>query len=340
MALFGLGKYSQRSLNRAEAALGLRPATHAEKYGEFAELKFNVELMPEQGRLSELEPLFREAWESKDRLPNTDRVYSSMLGWAEVERPDEVSELDEFLDPYVTEYSRNPTSFTAALYAEALHSAAFVARGTAYAHQTSSAQFAGMRSLTEHARAVLESIPDVADDDFAWWSARHSLTQTDGSSKKTRGQIFDHLTAIDPGNFDVVGRAMLMALPRWYGTDEYDADRVARRAMEANREHWGAGGYAIAYWELTSTGGLAAEDTAIDVALAEQGFRDLLDRVPSISLRNRFAKLMSWSCVESVVTEIFDYGPRVVDPYAWWADSDEEGMDLAVRAYVWAKHNS
>lgn len=80
MALFGLGKYSQRSLNRAEAALGLRPATAAEKYGEFAELKFNVELMPEQGRLSELEPLFRDAWESKDRLPNTDRVYSSMLG--------------------------------------------------------------------------------------------------------------------------------------------------------------------------------------------------------------------------------------------------------------------
>ncbi|WP_449373217.1 hypothetical protein [Arthrobacter psychrolactophilus] len=321
-------------------SLGLRPANPAEKYGQFAALKFDVEVMAEQGRLHELQPLFAQAWESKDRLPNGERIYSAILGWVQVDAPDDTSEIAGYLAPFAVEFDRNPTSFSASLYAEALHHAAFAARGTAYERQTSKSQFGGHDNFTSQARAVLHSIADVADDDVAWWNARYSLTQSDASTDAERHEIFSKLIALDPGSITVFNKAMLLALPRWFGQNATDADRIARWAMEANQEQWGAGGYAIAYWALTDTDDLDASETVIDVALAEQGFRDLLNRVPSIPVQNMFAQTMSWANAEPVVKDIFESGLQAIDPFAWDAESEEHGVELAARAYHWAKSNS
>lgn len=340
MGLFGFGKNSQRSVMKTAQSMDLRPATPAEKYGKFASLKFDVEVMAEQGRLNELQPLFDQAWESKDRLPNGERIYSAILGWVQVDAPEETSEISEYLAPFAAEFERNPSSFSASIYAEALHNAAFAARGTEYANNTSNRQFGEHDNFTAQALAVLHSITDVAEDDAAWWNTRYSLTQSEVGTDEGRLEIFTKLISLDPGNITAFNKAMVLALPRWFGKSEADADQIARWAMEANQELWGAGGYAIAYWALTDTEDLDATDTAIDVALAEQGFRDLLERAPSISKTNMFAQTMSWASAEPVVKEIFEAGLQAIDPLAWDAESEEQGVELAARAYHWAKNNS
>lgn len=310
------------------------------KYGKFAALKFDVEFMAEQGRLHQLQPLFEQALQSKDRLPSGERVYAAILGWAQVDAPEDTDGIAGYLAPFEAGYNRNPNSFSASIFAEALHNAAFAARGTNYAYKTSSSQFAGHDNFTAQALAVINGVPDVAPTDQAWWEARYSLTQSDGSTPEQRQEFLAKLISLDPGNVTVFGKAMHMALPRWFGHSTNDAEQVAQWALEATKEEWGAGGYAIAYWALTDTDDLDADDTAINIGLAEQGFRDLLNRAPSVSIQNMFARTMSWAAAEPVVKEIFDSGLKAIDPLAWDADSEEGGVELAARAYHWANNNS
>lgn len=330
MSLVDLGQNSDCAIIETTQSLGLRAATPAETYGTFAALKVDVELMAAQGRLDEFQSLFAQAWKSKDRLPSGERLYSAMLGWVQVGAPDDAGVIATYLAPFAAEFERHPTPLSAALYAEALHNAAFVAHETEGEHD----------ELTSQALTVLHSVANVADADVAWWSARYALTQSDGSSNVERLEILTKLVAIDPGSITVFTTAMVLALPDWFGQNESDTEDIARWAMEANYEHWGAGGYAIAYWALTSAGDLDAAETSIDAALAEQGFRDLLDRAPSNSVTNMFAQTMSWVNAESIVKEIFDGGLQAIDPAAWGAESDAQGVDLAARAYHWAKNDS
>lgn len=339
MGLFGFGKYSDRAVAKTTASEGFRPATREEKYGAFAPLKFNVEYMPEQGRLAELEPLFLQAWQSKERLPSGTRVYAALLEWVHADSPEGPNDIAEYLAPFEAEFQRDPSSFTAALYAHALHHAAFAARGRAFADDTSPQQWSGYAALTSQATDVLFSVANVADDDAAWWDTRYAISQSDGTSGSEREQILSTLIALDEGNNDTFATAMLFALPRWFGESAQDADLVAHRARAAMEAEWGAGGYSLAYYSLTGTGGHEVDDTVMDVTLAEQGFRDLMARNPSIAIQNAFARTMSWANAESVVNEIFDSGLRAIDPVAWDGDDEEEGVALATRAYMWARNN-
>lgn len=340
MGLFGFGKYSDRSIAKAATELGLRPATLEEKYGQWVALKRDVETMPEQGRLAEFEPVFRELWESKALLPLGDPVYAALLPWVTVDVPGAGDGLDGVaaaLAPFEELYRSNPTAFTAGLYAEALDDAAFAARGGAYADDTDGEQWRGMAHYRGLADEVLRSVDP--GDDFVWWAARHAATLSDRTPEPERTEITEKLVLLDPQNIHTYQRMALHALPRWQGEDESSVDKVARRAMMATEPLLGAGGYGLVHWYLTGTGDYEVTDTVIDARLAAHAFRDLHERFPTVPVLNAAARTMSWACNEAKVLELFGSGLQAIVPAYWDADDDEEGIDLAARAYLWAKHH-
>lgn len=341
MGLFGIGKYSQRAIDRDARELGLRPATMEEKYGDLADLKVEVDFMAERGRLAEFEPVFRELWASKALVPDGSRAYSFLAANLDRNVRDADGDLDaveQALAGFEELYRRSPTAFTAGLYADALGTAAFEARGRAWASDTSESQWNGMRHYSALAEEVLRSVEP--GDEFVWWSSRFSAMLVDGTSPQTRKSVAQKLISLDPENIHTYQRMAHHALPRWHGTDAHSIDRVARRAMEGTRALFGAGGYGLTYWFLTDTGGFDVTDTVMDVDLAAQGFRELYERRPSVPALNIFARTMSWGCNESAVLEAFGAGLEAVVPMCWDAEEDDEAIDLAARAHIWARHNA
>lgn len=341
MGLFGLGKYSQRAIERTARDLGLRPATMEEKYGEFVELKRHVEYMAEQGRLHEFEPLFRTYWEGRQVLPIGSPVYSVLVDWATCDAPskgDDPSTFAGVLAPFEAEFRRNPTPLTAGLYADVLHSTAFALRGGAYASETSPEQWQGMQHYVGRALDVMASVDP--GDDPVWWTVRHSMLLGDGSTPLQRHEIAEKALSLDPGNVRVLQRMAHHAMPRWYGSDATSIDRVARRAMTETAPLHGRGGYALVYWFLTGTGGYDLSDTLIERDLMVASCRDLLERFPNVMMRNLVARILSWSAIEDEVKAVFDAGLQGVVPMCWDEEDDDEGIEIAARAYLWARHNS
>lgn len=334
-------KYGTRARARTLSQIGLRAASDEELYGAYFPLHQRVGSLTTSGTAAEFEAIYREAWESKETFANGDRVYGRLQGWLTPVEPEAEDGDLSFVDPFARWFREAPSPATAALYANALHSAAFDLRGGAFGHETSARQFRGYRFYTEQATQVLLSQQAEGESDPLWMDARYLLAQSDGTSGKERRRIFRTLWQMDVHNLALIRHEMYLLLPRWFGRDVQEADRFARRAMAATADRFGAGAYALAYWSYVEVGSLAVDDTVMDVALARQGFRDLLALCGNdLQTVNRFASTMSWANDEATVLEIFDSGLRLIDPSAWDGYTDEEAVDLALRAYMWAKNNA
>lgn len=305
----------------------------------FAQLK-NVESLAKQGRFQEIETIYKEAWASKVRHLGAGRLYSENVVWAFAHEPEEAEDIPAYLEPFAKGFADNPSAFMAALYSMALQQAAGVAPGSAYARDTSAAQFAAYEHYNGLALEVLLGVDNVTGEDLPWWEARYNVSQSCDESPEERHKWFEGALACDPGNLSLFYSAMISALPRWEGKDETDAERVARRAMELNRAEMGAGGYSLAYGQFANVDDLLFTETAVDVTLLERGFRDLLQRMPSLVLMNKFVRTMSWAGIESVVKQCFESGFHQIDCATWDGDDEEDAVDTAARAYVWAKRNA
>lgn len=341
MGFMGFGKYTNRAFVKAAKKLGLRPATMEEEYGEFADLKVEVRLMAERGCLAEFEPIFREHWERKTLLPDSSRLYANMIGWVTYGAPsrgDDPSTFAEILAPFEAEFRRNPTALTAGLYADVLHSTAFALRGGAVACKTISGQWQGMDHYFDLAREVMASVDP--GEDPVWWSVRNAMLLGDDCTALERQEIGDKTLSLDPCNIYAYQLLAHQAMPRWYGTDASSIDQVARRAMASCNPTHRRGGYALVYWWLADISSFDVNDTAIEAALMVESCRDLLERFPTAVMRNIVARILSWSAIEDEVKRVFDAGLQAVVPMCWNESEDEEAIDRAARAYVWARHNS
>lgn len=333
--------YGKRARTRALAEIGLRAASEEDLYGAHYPLFAQVSALPDGGTVAEFEALYQAAWESKESFPNGDRVYGRLQGWL-VPVGEDVDDGDlSFVDPYARWFRDDPSPVSAALYATALHGAAFEMRGGAFSHETSARQWRGYEFYTGQATQILLSHEEEGSDHPLWKAARYNLTKSDGTMRSERRRLFEELWEMDVYNLSLIRDQMRMLLPRWFGRDPGEADRFARRALAVTEDRFGAGAYALAYWEYTSVGSLTVDDTHMDTALARQGFRDLLQLCGhDLQTINRFARTMSWANDEATVLEVFNSGLRLIDPSAWDGDTDEEAVDLALRAYMWAKNNA
>ena len=337
-----VGPYSEKGREQFTTEHGVRLATHEEAFGPFATLRERIAALPESGRLSDFDEMYRTAVERREVLPNGRLLSTVMLYWVTADRvPGSLEHMPQYLDPFARWFDETPSPVSGALYAQALLHLAGLERGAAWAHETDPSQWAGFVAAISTAQAVLETARPQGEDHYLWLSVASELGQLTGMDELEREALFERAWAMDRMNISLFGGHMQSLLPRWSGMNGRYADFFARRVLELTQADLGCGGYTLAYsyWaNYPSDPQVEFEEAVLDQNLMRQGYYDLLQRFPdSLVIQNELACTMSWMGAEDLVKQLFDNGLRLIDHDSWGGVNEYMSLDRATRAFIYAR---
>ncbi|WP_119256027.1 hypothetical protein [Shinella zoogloeoides] len=224
----------------------------------------------------------------------------------------------DMLAPFRAFFERSPSAFSAATYADALRTAAFMRRGTAWGHEVTADQWKGFEALLKEADAVLDSHADPKD--FSWRMSDYRRSANEGSFETFKAR-FERAWLLDRYNIDLCRAHARMILPRWLGRNARDLEDFARRAAELTGDRFGLGFYALIHQANTDVGDHQLADTLCDPALVKQGFEDLLTRFPAPSVMNLYADMLEWMGDTEALADLLETRFRVMVPQIWYGET-------------------
>lgn len=225
---------------------------------------------------------------------------------------------EALLDSFAAYFRREPSSFSAATYADALRVTAYAWRGTACAADVNLDQAEQFDKFLRRADAVLDSQP--GPDDFAWRASDFRRGAETGSFSEYQRR-FEAAWALDRYNIDLCRNFARMIMPRWLGRDAHDLEVFARRAADLTKDRFGYGFYALIQAANTEVGEHELEDTLCDPALVKQGFEDLVARFPTPSNFNLYADMLEWMNDTEALADLLDTRFRAIVPEIWYGDT-------------------
>lgn len=236
-------------------------------------------------------------------------------------------EKDE-LAPFRAFFYRSPSPFSAATYADALRSMAFVRRGTAYGRFVRPEQWQSYQELLKEADDVLDS--HVDPENFSWRMSDYRRSANEGSFDTFKAR-FERAWLLDRYNIDLCRAHARMIMPRWLGRDEHDLEDFARRAAELTKDRFGFGFYALIQQANTEVGDHELADTLCDPDLVKRGFEDLLERFPVPSIMNLYADTLEWMGDTEALADLLETRFRVMVPDIWYGETRDDKI-----SYVFA----
>ena len=348
MSLFDSLFRRNRSHDKLRKAEGFRIATPEEIWGPIAPLREQAARATTAHGVLAYADSVREAIARNDTLPWGVKVAAASHYWIrDCEGLTSEADAQAYIAPFEEAYRLRPEPYTAVLLSEACYNVADDIRGTDWTVNTDAAALdlsqqwngRGYEALAAQNNAVI--IPDsshVDPQNFPWYAQYYNSVSRLSCSPDDVVTGFNQVFSLDPTNLQILREHGQDMLPRWYGEDEHSLENFARWAMETTRPTYGRGAYAYIYG-LIAILGVDVSETAVDIDLLDNGYRDLRERFPCLNLENEHANAMSWADAETRVLEIFNDGLRVIGRNAWGGDTDEESMEYALNAYSFARDN-
>ena len=330
-----------RTVSEIVETEGFRIATPEETYGDFTALYTASNTAATDGSLLQWADAAAAAIAADARLPYGIPFAAVAHKWPST-GPELGSEAaaQAYVAPFVTAYQQRPTAFTAAMLSEAFFDVADDFRGDDWSDGVSAEGASGYQRWNQAAGEVLKQHQEEGQNNISWLAQQYSLISRVDPGPDVLQEAFEQLWAADRTNLYALRFRGIDLLPRWYGTDKNDVERFARWAVQETSSLWGAGAYGFIYGALANIDELDVEDTVCDVPLLDRGYSDLREAYPCTRLANEHANAVSWADAEPAVMRVFDGGLRAIDPTAWGAEDDAEGMGFAVGAYATAQEET
>lgn len=287
-------------------------------------------MWPHFNNLESLEPLYAQAWETKQLMTNGRRLYSSMPFWA-------LTEMDRGTfssDVYTTkmgELAAGGSPFWAAMYALTIASLGLDARGTAWASETSEEQMVAHNTAMRAARDLLDASESQAGDLHLWHHASYVIGISEGAPREVSDARFERLWALDRDNLAVISVRGHNLLPRWIGApDGSEVDAFARHAAEVTKDTFGKGAYAAAYFQFISVGSLKASDITIDTQLLREALADLKSRFKGPWMKSEEIATLAFAEDWDTIRERYESGWRKYVE-STFSDNGDKATTLADR---------
>lgn len=326
----------KREMKKGVAEVGLRVATEAELDGSAFTRAEQVRSMVNTGDLSGFLPLFTAAWQSKERTESGDRVWARLLVALEGAKGQGT---EAALAAGRRLFEEQPQAASAGVYATQLVNRAYAIRGNGYADSVGQSQRSQMQELFAEAKAVLDRFEEEGPGDVLWLGAFETLNAGQVSGVQSYLDLHELSWRLDRADISALSGAGNMLLPRWHGTSLQDVEDFARRAAELTADEFGEGGYAAVYSYFGNISDNDRDDTECDVQRLQRGLRDLVERFPGQRMLNRAVRTASWAGLEGDVLRYFGAPLSAIDPWFWGAGDEETAIELAWRAYRYARED-